>query len=133
MATLADTARFRTDDPDPLVIASLACPICLRSDEIEWHAALDGYDPSVECRCPRCEEGWRVYLEPQQALRFALMDTFWARATRSGSTPSSSSSRCCRSLSSNGPRAMRTAGPPATGSTTDCAARCAGWGGWGRA
>ena len=70
---LADTARFRTDDPDALVIASLACPICLRSDEIEWHAALDGYDPSVECRCPRCDETWRVYLEPQQALRFALM------------------------------------------------------------
>jgi len=76
MAMLADTARFRTDDPDPLVIASLACPLCLRSDDIEWHAALDGYDPSVECRCPRCEQSWRVYLEPQQALRFALMDTF---------------------------------------------------------
>jgi hypothetical protein len=71
---LADTARFRTDDPDALVIASLACPICLRSDEVEWHEALDGYDPSVDCRCPCCDESWRVYLEPQQALRFALMD-----------------------------------------------------------
>ncbi|HTX10235.1 MAG TPA: hypothetical protein VME22_16560 [Solirubrobacteraceae bacterium] len=70
---LADTARFRTDDPDALVRASLACPMCLRSDDLEWHAALDGYDPSVECRCPRCEESWRVYLEPQQALRLALM------------------------------------------------------------
>ena len=56
VALLADTARFRTDDPDALVRASLACPICLCSDELEWHAALDGYDPSVECRCPRCEE-----------------------------------------------------------------------------
>ena len=73
MVTLADTARFRTDDPDALVRASLACPICLRSDGLEWHAALDGYDPSVECRCPRCEESWRVYLEPQQALRLAFM------------------------------------------------------------
>jgi hypothetical protein len=71
---LADTARFRTDDPDALVRASLACPICLCTDDLEWHAALDGYDPSVECRCPRCEESWRVYLEPQQALRLALMD-----------------------------------------------------------
>jgi hypothetical protein len=71
---LTDTARFRTDDPDPLVIASLACPICLGSDEVEWHDALDGYDPSVECRCPRCEERWRVYLEPQQALRFSLLE-----------------------------------------------------------
>jgi hypothetical protein len=70
---LADTARFRSDDPDELVTASLACPICLRSEEVEWDAALQGYDPSVECRCPRCEESWRVYLEPQQALRLALM------------------------------------------------------------
>lgn len=71
---LADTARFRADDPDALVIASLACPICLAGDVVEWHAALDGYDPSVECRCPRCEERWRVYLEPQQALRFSLLE-----------------------------------------------------------
>jgi hypothetical protein len=70
---LADTARFRSDDPDDLVRASLACPICLCTGDLEWHAALDGYDPSVECRCPRCEESWRVYLEPQQALRLALM------------------------------------------------------------
>jgi hypothetical protein len=74
MALLVDTARFRPDDPDALVAASLACPICLRSDEIIWEAAVDGYDPSVECRCPACEERWRVYLAPQQALRFGLMD-----------------------------------------------------------
>jgi hypothetical protein len=71
--TLADTARFRADDPDVLVTASLACPICLRSEDIEWEAALDGYDPSVECRCRSCEERWRVYLAPQQALRLGLM------------------------------------------------------------
>jgi hypothetical protein len=74
MAVLADTARFRADDPDALVTASLACPICLRSDEVVWEAALDGYDPSVECSCPRCDQRWRVYLAPQQALRFGLMD-----------------------------------------------------------
>ena len=73
VAMLADTARFRIDDPDALVRASLACPMCLRSDDLELHAALDGYDPSVQGRCPRCEESWRVYLEPQQALRLALM------------------------------------------------------------
>ena len=75
VAILADTARFRTDDPDALVIASLACPICLRSEDVEWEAALDGYDPSVQCRCPTCDERWRVYLAPQQALRFGLMDS----------------------------------------------------------
>jgi hypothetical protein len=74
MPALADTARFRSDDPDALVTASLACPICLRSEQIEWEAALDGYDASVECRCPSCEQRWRVYLAPHQALRFGLMD-----------------------------------------------------------
>lgn len=73
MTTLTDTARFRADDPDPLVIASLACPICLRTDGVEWAAALEGYDPSVQCRCPRCHERWRVYLAPQQELRIGLM------------------------------------------------------------
>jgi len=73
MAMLADTARFRADDPDALVTAALACPICLRSDEIEWEAALSGYDPSVQCRCPGCEERWRVYLAPHQALRLSVL------------------------------------------------------------
>ena len=73
MSMLADTARFRADDPDELVAAALACPICLRGEGIEWHAALSGYDPSVECRCPSCDERWRVYVAPHQALRLGLM------------------------------------------------------------
>ena len=72
VSMLVDTARFRADDPDELVIASLACPICLQTEEVEWEAALEGYDPSVQCLCPHCEESWRVYLAPQQALRFGL-------------------------------------------------------------
>jgi hypothetical protein len=71
---LVDIARFRTDDPDALVTASLACPICLYGEQVEWEAALDGYDASVECRCPSCQQRWRVYLAPDQALRFGLMD-----------------------------------------------------------
>ena len=76
MAVLADTARFRADDPDALVAASLACPLCLRSEDVQWEAALDGYDPAVECHCPSCEQRWRVYLAPQQALRFGLMGSY---------------------------------------------------------
>ena len=34
----AETARFRHDDPDVLVLASLACPICLGGDDVQWHA-----------------------------------------------------------------------------------------------
>jgi hypothetical protein len=72
MHALADTARFRADDPDELVLASLACPICL-SGEIEWALEGEGYDPSVECVCRHCERAWCVYLTPQQALRLTLM------------------------------------------------------------
>ena len=51
---LMDTARFRADDPDALVTASLACPVCLQADEVSWEGVLEGYDPSVQCRCPSC-------------------------------------------------------------------------------
>ncbi len=74
MVKLADIARFRPDDPDELVSASLACPICLRSESVQWQTALQGYDPSVLCRCPSCERRWSVYLAPDQALRLGLMD-----------------------------------------------------------
>jgi SH3-like domain-containing protein len=75
MPTLTDTARFRPTDPDMVVSASLACPVCLRRDSVQFSAVLAGYDPSVECRCSRCELDWCVYLAPDQALRFALMPT----------------------------------------------------------
>jgi hypothetical protein len=73
VTALADTARFLADDPDELVTASLACPICLGSEQVAWEAALDGYDPSVECWCPSCDQRWRVFLGPWQALRLGLM------------------------------------------------------------
>jgi hypothetical protein len=73
MPGLADTARFLADDPDQLVLASLACPICLSSAEVEWTLEADGYDPSVECVCDRCAQTWRVYMTPDQALRVGLL------------------------------------------------------------
>lgn len=69
---LADTARFRETDPDPLVSAALACPFCLRREGVEWVADVYGYDPAVDCKCTSCDLEWRVYLAPHQALRFAL-------------------------------------------------------------
>jgi hypothetical protein len=56
-----------------LVLASLACPVCLHGDEVVWEATLEGYDPSVSCECPSCDARWRVYLTPEQALRLGLM------------------------------------------------------------
>lgn len=73
MPALTDTARFRPDDPDELVAASLSCPLCLRSDEVDWDADLEGYDPSVLCACRTCQASWLVYLVPEQALRLGLM------------------------------------------------------------
>jgi hypothetical protein len=54
-------------------MASLACPLCLCSAEVEWKLECDGYDPSVECLCPRCDERWSVYMTPYQTLRFGLL------------------------------------------------------------
>ena len=73
MRDLADLARFRPEDPDELVAASLACPICLSGTEIHWQLEADGYDPSARCECRQCEQSWRVYMTPHQALRLGLM------------------------------------------------------------
>jgi hypothetical protein len=75
IASLTDTARFLPGDPDELVCASLACPVCLRTDGVVHREALEGYDPSVSCRCPDCDARWCVYLTPEQALRLGLMHT----------------------------------------------------------
>jgi hypothetical protein len=70
---LADIARFRPDDPDALVKASLVCPFCLGSEQVEWEGTFEGYDPSIRCECGPCEQQWSVYLAPEQALRLGLM------------------------------------------------------------
>ncbi|MFZ0089568.1 MAG: hypothetical protein WAL63_08680 [Solirubrobacteraceae bacterium] len=56
-----------------LVGAALACPVCLRAEDVECEDDLEGYDPSVRCRCPLCQAQWSVYLAPDQALRVGLM------------------------------------------------------------
>jgi hypothetical protein len=73
MALLADVARFTPQDPDPVVRASLACPVCLRGEDVRSEDHLEGYDPFVLCQCPSCDTRWRVYLLPEQALRLGLM------------------------------------------------------------
>ncbi len=73
ISPLADVARFTPQDPDVLVAAGFACPICLHADHVTREVALEGYDPSVSCECPTCDASWRVYLTPEQALRIGLM------------------------------------------------------------
>ena len=73
MGPLNDVARFTATDPDGLVAAAFACPLCLHGESTERTDVLEGYDPSVSCRCPTCDARWRVYLTPEQALRLGLM------------------------------------------------------------
>ncbi|HTU28144.1 MAG TPA: hypothetical protein VMF07_02105 [Solirubrobacteraceae bacterium] len=75
LGPLADVARFTAQDPDAVVAASFACPICLHGEDVTRDVSLDGYDPSVSCECPECDANWRVYLTPDQALRLGLMLT----------------------------------------------------------
>jgi hypothetical protein len=72
-AGLVDVGRFTAEDADAVVLASLSCPYCLRSDITEWTLWLEEYDPYVRCRCPECRRRWRVYLLPEQALRLSLV------------------------------------------------------------
>jgi hypothetical protein len=75
ISPLADVARFGAQDPDVLVAAAFACPICLHEEGVSREVSLEGYDPFVSCECPTCDASWRVYLMPEQALRLGLMLT----------------------------------------------------------
>lgn len=70
---LADVARFHADDCEALVMASLACSTCLRSDTVAWELDGDGYDAAVQCHCRGCDETWVVYLTPWQSLRLSFV------------------------------------------------------------
>ncbi len=75
MRGLTDVARFRAEDPDEVVTASLACPFCLGGDEVAWalDSERDRYDAAVRCECGRCEQSWKVYVAPDQMLRLSLL------------------------------------------------------------
>ena len=73
MGALADVARFAGEDCDELVLASLACGLCLGSDEVDWELDGDGYDATASCHCRRCDVSWPVYLTAIQALRLSLL------------------------------------------------------------
>ena len=73
MAAHADVARFHPDDCDELVVASLACDLCLRSAAVKWSLSRDAYDATVECHCSHCDHDWSVYLTALQALRLSLL------------------------------------------------------------
>jgi hypothetical protein len=68
-----EIASFRPDDEPCLVLASLACPVCLSSD-VDWELLDAVDDPRVRCSCRSCARTRDVYLSPSQALRLALQE-----------------------------------------------------------
>lgn len=76
---LVETARFRPDDPDPLVQASFCCSCCLC--EPAAVAVVHGTDgTTVRCRCESCDREWTVLLAPEQGMRLQLRPP-WSRST----------------------------------------------------
>jgi len=71
-----EMARFFPDDPDPLVQASFACPVCLHQPT---EATIDegGDGAIVDCTCAPCMCLYSVALTAEQALRLALREP-WA-------------------------------------------------------
>lgn len=74
MASVVETASFRSDDVDCLVAASLACPACL-SGMVEWQLGQTMWDSWADCRCAVCGYERRLFLAPDQALRLSLHET----------------------------------------------------------
>jgi hypothetical protein len=66
-----ETACFRGADQDCLVMAALACPMCL-SGEVEWELVDSEYEPYVDCECLTCGHERTVFLVAEQALRLAM-------------------------------------------------------------
>jgi len=73
MVGLIDVARSRAEDPDALGrVPNLPDLPVQRRDLLG--GGVGGLRSVGECVCSACEERWRVYLAPEQALRFGLMD-----------------------------------------------------------
>lgn len=70
--SLDDWARFLPDDPTDLVIASFACPLCLRRANLVVLEDDEGAC-SATCRCVRCEQTWTIAMRPDQYLRMTLL------------------------------------------------------------
>jgi hypothetical protein len=65
------SAAFALDDPDALVDAALACPMCLGGDSLVDVGLVAG-ELAGTCSCGSCDATWSLALEPQQLLRLAL-------------------------------------------------------------
>jgi hypothetical protein len=69
--TVDDVARFRSDEPDEVVGAAFACPVCLRGPAAVGVRGAE-HDRHLACACDGCALTWRVALDESQVLRLAL-------------------------------------------------------------
>jgi hypothetical protein len=69
---LTDAARFAVDDPDPLVLASFACPYCLGAPTDALFSLEEPNGSAVLCHCETCSKRWVVAVNPGQAMRLAI-------------------------------------------------------------
>jgi hypothetical protein len=65
---LHDYARFHCEDPDDLVLASLACGLCLRSPTTVLVIGPPA-EAAALCHCATCGAATEVALQPDQELR----------------------------------------------------------------
>ena len=66
-----DVARFADDDPEAVVAASFACPVCLHAPcrvTLDDRAAV----AVARCTCETCGVPWTVALTAVQILRLSL-------------------------------------------------------------
>jgi hypothetical protein len=69
---LTDAARFSVDDADPLVVASFACPYCLRVPSSTVFNLDEPNGSALLCRCGSCKASWVVAVNVGQAMRLAI-------------------------------------------------------------
>jgi hypothetical protein len=62
-------ATFEPEDPQPLVEAALACPMCLHASH--WHAVSG---PELECTCTACGHRHAIGVTGPQLLRLTVPD-----------------------------------------------------------
>ena len=64
-------ARFKVEDSDELVAASLVCRFCLRT-AAQLVIDRDDFGGSARCYCPVCAATTNVTMDHDQVLRLAL-------------------------------------------------------------
>ena len=70
LTEILEQASFFETDPDCLVEAALACPVCLHA--VDWRPSGTGSEAAVQCRCRHCGHARTVALSGAQSLRLLL-------------------------------------------------------------